>query len=62
MAVKDDRRAEALRRAQQCVEEIVTDPSRLAEVKADEAAVLNGHCPEADPADFIEHRLKNLPA
>ena len=60
MAVKDDLRTEALERASRTAEEIVTTPSRLAEVRSEEAAVLNGHCPDADPEDFIERRLRDL--
>jgi len=40
--------------AEQRAEEIAADPAHLAEVLADEAAVLNGHCPPADDPEILQ--------
>lgn len=62
MAREDDPRHRARQHAERTAAEIAASPSRLGEIQADEAAVLNGHCPEADPEDFIERRLHDLDA
>lgn len=40
--------------------EIAADAAHLAEVKADELAVLSGDCPESDPPDATERRRRDL--
>jgi hypothetical protein len=62
MAGTDGKQREARERAQRFVASIVSDRAVLAEVQADEIAVLNGHCPPADADDAIERRLRDLDA
>jgi hypothetical protein len=51
---------DAKKRAERFAAAVAADPATLADVKADEIAVLNGHCPPADTDDVIERRLRDL--
>jgi hypothetical protein len=42
--------------------EVAADPERLERFRSQEDAVLNGHCPAADPPDLIAQRLRDLDA
>lgn len=44
----------ARRLAERRAEEIAADAAYLGEVLADEAAVLNGHCPPADDPEILD--------
>ena len=60
MAATEEKQREARERAERFAASIVADRTALADVQADEIAVLNGHCPPADADDAVERRLRDL--